>query len=738
MYLDEALEIVACLVKLLPALRDPLEEDEEDLASHSWDSYSAEWYFRAIETAQQSFPKVSTTLLRRLGRNHRRRRNNLLRLREKSNRSEGRVGSGRVGRSRTIPQNWPRQLRRRTDAKRSNFADSDAGVSTSQSYVESVLSNPYGDQVSETSVTNSQQASGSQHTASGSQHTASAAPAADNEAAERFDCPICHSEVPLTVAVRGMTLDEWIGHVYLDLKPYVCTFDNCHRGDRAFGTRKEWFQHELDFHRSRTLWSCGVCRKTFKAEKDFVDHLSHRISASENLPYLLESCRRYSQDESSTQCTLCGISCSSMWELEDHVGRHLERYALGAVPNNEILDDGNSESLVREFIDEQEALQEPSDVAPSTETRTIRATSPQRPTGNIAISRVTETSDATGIDDPEKEIKTGNNIPLSEKVHAFLNKMPNRPARSKIPERDEGFVGRAYDLRKIHDYLSATGQICTITGRGGIGKTATAIEYLHRYGSEYSYIFWVESETPGTCQQRYNMIADVLDVGENSTTDENSLTFAVKRCLSKLDSRWLVVFDNVNAWLDISRYIPRNLPNSKGSILITSRSGPHLSGVSAYQHQIGVSLEPWGLNHSREFLLTSISPKLHRDNLREHDEYHLAEKVVEVVDRLPLAVSMVVGYIKVSRCTLAEFLEMWEERATSKKTKKRLDAALEAGIDGTIDSLWDIGIREVRANCRKLLDVLSFLDPEAIQKTLLVGDHEEEYLDFLQVNEKIQ
>lgn len=62
----------------------------------------------------------------------------------------------------------------------------------------------------------------------------------------------------------------------------------------------------------------------------------------------------------------------------------------------------------------------------------------------------------------------------------------------------------------------------------------------------------------------------------------------------------------------------------------------------------------------------------------------------------------------------------------------------EGDIDATIDSLWTIGIREVRMNSRRLLDILSFLDPETIPKSLLVGDHKEDYLEFLHSSEALR
>lgn len=121
-------------------------------------------------------------------------------------------------------------------------------------------------------------------------------------------------------------------------------------------------------------------------------------------------------------------------------------------------------------------------------------------------------------------------------------------------------------------------------------------------------------------------------------------------------------------------------------------------------------------------------------------EYETAAKIVDAVGGLPLAISMIVGYVKVSKTDLGEFLEMWEEKEhTVNKTRRNRGVDVnENDIDATIDSLWTIGIREVRMNSRRLLDIVSFLDSETIPKSLLVGDHTEEYLEFLNASETLR
>jgi tetratricopeptide (TPR) repeat protein len=143
-------------------------------------------------------------------------------------------------------------------------------------------------------------------------------------------------------------------------------------------------------------------------------------------------------------------------------------------------------------------------------------------------------------------------------------------------------------------------------------------------------------------------------------------------------------------------------------------------------------MDAFTLEESRQLLLCSMQPSLDQQNLRTHPEYHLAATASKLVDRLPLAISMIAGYVQVSRCTLSEFLEIWDERQSrSRKTTKKVE-------NSAIDTLWDIGIRELSLPARNLLEVLVFLDAESIPKTLLVGDHKQPFLEFLNCSETIR
>lgn len=625
----------------------------------------------------------------------------------------------------------------------STLAESETGPSTIVSGVDTILTKiPLVDQDSSTSVTDASQASVLQLL------NLPQAPV-DLTKTQSFDCPYCHFELPLAFSSGGMGEREWAAHVYHDLKPYMCTFDDCVYESRLYGDKSAWFQHELNFHRSQLVWSCSMCQTDFETADHLKAHieLDHKLLPTHQLSLIQEGCRRYGQNPVQQQdCNLCGQPFDNVDEIEDHIGNHLETYALATLLNDEILDEEELEGyeMVADYIAGLPEPQDPDEETIPADTETHPETLLDNQHVDKDASRLLEPSDQSALDNTESETRKMKDGHWTERIQTFLDKQPAPdtipPVRFNVLSRYDNFVGRGVDLESIHKYLSTPGRICTVSGRGGIGKTAIAVEYLYKYDFEYSYVFWVEAGAPGLCAEKYGQIANCLNLVEKPFADEDTRTYLVKESLAKSERRWLLIFDNVTSWPDISRYIPRNLLRSKGSVLITTRSGPLLSISSrnpVHHLQRAVELDVWPLEHGREFLLTSIQPKLKKEDLRAHEEYASAKQVVELVGRLPLAISMIVGYVKVSRCTLADFLEMWEERETGTKEKRKIDVD-GIDIDTAIDSLWAIGIREVRVNSRRLLDILSFLDPDTIQKSLLVGDHTEKYLEFLNSSETLR
>lgn len=120
-------------------------------------------------------------------------------------------------------------------------------------------------------------------------------------------------------------------HILLDLRPYLCVFDNCSQNKTLFSTRKEWFNHELDCHWN--YWSCSDCQQTLTSLSIFEEHMrrAHSISVAEyHRQNLAKACRRKKSESSSVSCDICG-AVTTLKDRVRHVGRHMEGIALFAL-----------------------------------------------------------------------------------------------------------------------------------------------------------------------------------------------------------------------------------------------------------------------------------------------------------------------------------------------------------------------------------------------------------------------
>ncbi|KAH7372041.1 hypothetical protein BKA66DRAFT_180037 [Pyrenochaeta sp. MPI-SDFR-AT-0127] len=144
-----------------------------------------------------------------------------------------------------------------------------------------------------------------------------------------FECPLCF----LLVSIH--TAAGWKQHVYRDLHPYCCTFEHCTTADRLYESRKSWFAHELEVH--RTSWQCiEGCGKLLQTEADFEHHVQKRHAdlASNRLYHALKRTSAKSASlQDSSQCALCGKRMS-LRALQKHLGSHQQQLALFALPPN--------------------------------------------------------------------------------------------------------------------------------------------------------------------------------------------------------------------------------------------------------------------------------------------------------------------------------------------------------------------------------------------------------------------
>ncbi|KAH0541224.1 hypothetical protein FGG08_004280 [Glutinoglossum americanum] len=58
-------------------------------------------------------------------------------------------------------------------------------------------------------------------------------------------------------------------HVFTDLEPYICTFQDCTGGISTYSSRKLWADHEFSQHRIKKTWACSDCPRVFSDSGHF-------------------------------------------------------------------------------------------------------------------------------------------------------------------------------------------------------------------------------------------------------------------------------------------------------------------------------------------------------------------------------------------------------------------------------------------------------------------------------------
>ncbi|KAL9044017.1 MAG: hypothetical protein Q9214_002817 [Letrouitia sp. 1 TL-2023] len=156
-----------------------------------------------------------------------------------------------------------------------------------------------------------------------------------SESRSEFECPFCYAIISLHGSSKYR---QWKRHVFKDLQPYMCTYDNCSSPNTMYDSRRQWIAHELHWHRRE--WSCNVPSHDIFSERSlFAAHMQqqHPTHCMEgNLDVVVNMCER-AMDSTTAACPLCfseNAQNLSVQALEKHLGSHLEALALFALPRS--------------------------------------------------------------------------------------------------------------------------------------------------------------------------------------------------------------------------------------------------------------------------------------------------------------------------------------------------------------------------------------------------------------------
>jgi hypothetical protein len=260
------------------------------------------------------------------------------------------------------------------------------------------------------------------------------------------------------------------------------------------------------------------------------------------------------------------------------------------------------------------------------------------------------------------------------------------------------FQGRDNVIQQIRD-ITFDGQTsegviaCTITGLAGVGKSSVAKHFALTYRQQYHGVFWVSAENKECLEKDFrNIETEILGKSHQSFREW---------CASGTPERWLLVIDNLDdpPVFDPEQWIP---DSGIGHVIYTSR---RLDIESLGQL---VTIPPLTSSSAADLLL-----QISQNRQTSPSDRELAEKIVETLQYLPLAIQQCGSLISAEKKPLTIYSVSFDELILQIEPPKRLS---------NIDSFtWKRSARTILTTWEVSFQYLKKYDPEAADLLLCFG-----------------
>ena len=295
--------------------------------------------------------------------------------------------------------------------------------------------------------------------------------------------------------------------------------------------------------------------------------------------------------------------------------------------------------------------------------------------------------DDYGIE-PSAELRELHGAILAQSEELALPDRAPHPAVRSLPARNPRFTGRAPVLDALNDLLEDQRTV-VLTGLGGAGKSAIALELAHRHPGV---VWWVTAESEASTLAGLTTLVRAV----SGRIDITAAT--VWHGMESLSAP-LIVFDNATDPAALRPFLPSD-PSAR--VIVTSRN-PAWGAVGAT-----VTVTPFNAQEAESFLVRRIAGGGDRRS---------NAALCTALGGLPLALEQAAAYIEQVGMSVADYISLF---------RRRRDGLLRRGIPhdypATVRTTWQLAFEQLEAMApaaARLLNVLAHLAPDRISLSML-------------------